>query len=128
MSVEAIVQNLVQQIGQMSVADLNKLVKGLEEAFGVTAAMPAAGAGAAAAPAAEAKVEKSELKVTLKASGDKKIDVIKAIRKIVPNISLGDAKNMAEGAPVVVAESLPKDKAMEAKKLLEEAGATVEVA
>lgn len=131
MSVETMIQDLVQQIGQMTVADLNKLVKGLEQAFGVSAAMPV-GAAAPAAAAAEAKsAEKTEYKVTLKAAGDKKIDVIKAIRKIVANISLGDAKAMAEAAetaPAVVVEALPKDKALEAKKLLEEAGATVELA
>lgn len=132
MSVETMIQDLVQQFSKMSVADLNKVVKGLEEAFGVSAAMPVSGGAAPAAAAGEAKAaEKTEYKVTLKATGDKKIEVIKAIRKIVANISLGDAKAMAEAAenaPTVVAEALPKDKANEAKKLLEEAGATVELA
>jgi len=129
MSVETMIQDLVQQIGQMTVTDLNKLVKGLEQAFGVTAAMQVSGGAAAPAASGETKsAEKTEYKITIKEAGEKKIDVIKAIRKIVANISLGDAKAMAENAPAVVAEALPKDKAMEAKKLLEEAGAKVELA
>lgn len=128
MSVETMIQDLVQQIGQMTVSDLNKLVKGLEEAFGVSAAMQVSGAAAPAAAAEAKSAEKTEYKITIKESGEKKIDVIKAIRKIVANISLGDAKAMAENTPAVVAEALPKDKAMEAKKLLEEAGAKVELA
>lgn len=128
MSVETMIQDLVQQIGQMTVSDLNKLVKGLEQAFGVSAAMQVSGAAAPAAAAEAKSAEKNEYKITIKESGEKKIDVIKAIRKIVANISLGDAKAMAENTPAVVAEALPKDKAMEAKKLLEEAGAKVELA
>lgn len=128
MSVETMIQDLVQQIGQMTVSDLNKLVKGLEQAFGVSAAMQVSGAAAPAAAAEAKSTEKNEYKITIKESGEKKIDVIKAIRKIVANISLGDAKAMAENTPAVVAEALPKDKAMEAKKLLEEAGAKVELA
>lgn len=128
MSVETMIQDLVQQIGEMSVSDLNKLVKGLEQAFGVSAAMQVGAGAAAPAAAGETKAaEKTEYKITIKESGEKKIDVIKAIRKIVANISLGDAKAMAENTPAVVAEALPKDKAMEAKKLLEEAGAKVEL-
>ena len=129
MSVETMIQDLVQQIGQMTVSDLNKLVKGLEQAFGVSAAMSMGAGASAPAAAAEAKsAEKTEYKITITEAGDKKIDVIKAIRKIVANISLGDAKAMAENTPAIVSEALPKDKALEAKKLLEEAGAKVELA
>lgn len=120
-------ETLINQIAEMPVAQLAEFVKALETHFGVSAAMPVAGSASAAAATENKASEKAEYKVMLKAAGDKKIDIIKALRKIVPNLGMGEAKTMAESAPAVVAETMPKDKALEAKKLLEEAGATVEL-
>jgi len=122
----------VEEIGKMSVMDLAKLVKELEETFGVSAAAPAgvavaapaAGAAAAAAPSEE----KSELKVVLKDAGSDKIKVIKALRAVAPSLSLGAAKEAVENVPFTVAESAPKDEAKKMQKTLEEAGAKVELA
>jgi len=120
----------VEEIGKMSVMDLAKLVKELEEAFGVSAAAPAgvaAPAAAGAAPVAAAE-EKNELKVVLKEAGTDKIKVIKALRVVAPTLSLGAAKEAVENVPFVVAESAPKDEAKKMQKTLEEAGAKVELA
>src|SRR3989338_8907491 len=120
-------QALVTQIEQLSVLDLAELVKVLEGKFGVSAAAPVAmvaaapGAGGAAASAAE---EKAEFTVELTASGDKKIDVIKALRACM-EIGLKDAKDLVDAAPKVVKEAVPKAQAEEWKKKLEEAGAKV---
>ena len=120
-------QTLVSQIEQLSVLDLAELVKVLEGKFGVSAAAPVAmvaaapGAGGAAASAAE---EKAEFTVELTASGDKKIDVIKALRACM-EIGLKDAKDLVDAAPKVVKEAVPKAQAEEWKKKLEEAGAKV---
>jgi large subunit ribosomal protein L7/L12 len=120
------VEELVQTIGGMSVVEVADLVKKLEEEFGVSAAMPVAAAPAAAAPEAAAAAEKSEYKVTLKDVGAKKIDVIKAIKKIT-NWGLTEAKKAVEEAPTVVADKASKDDAQKMKAALEEAGATVEL-
>jgi large subunit ribosomal protein L7/L12 len=121
---------LIEQIGSMTVLDLADFVKALEEKFGVSAAMPMMAAGAAAAPAAaEAPKaeEKSEYKVTLTAGGDKKIDVIKALRKVT-TLGLAEAKAAVENAPTVIGEAVPKADAQNMKKELEAAGAKVELA
>jgi|AntAceMinimDraft_9_1070365.scaffolds.fasta_scaffold26313_4 large subunit ribosomal protein L7/L12 len=122
-------EDIIKQISDMSVKDLADLVKKLETEFGVSAAMPvaaqAAGAGAGEAVKAE---EKSEYKVTLKETGSEKIKVIKALRALINGLSLTEAKEKAEGAPVVVADAAPKEEAEKMKKLLEEAGAKVELA
>ena len=119
----------VEEIGKMSVMDLAKLVKELEEAFGVSAAAPAGVAVAAPAAAAAAPAEeKNELKVVLKEAGTDKIKVIKALRAVSPALSLGAAKEAVENVPFVVAESAPKDEAKKMQKTLEEAGAKVELA
>lgn len=117
---------LVEQIGAMTAFELSDLVKAIEEKFGVSAAMPvaAAAAGAAEAP----KEEKSSFKVTLKESGAEKIKVIKAIREVVPTLSLTDAKAAVEGAPYVIGENVPKADAQKMKEKLEAAGAKVELA
>lgn len=121
------VEELVQTIGSMSVVEVADLVKKLEEEFGVSAAMPVAAAPAAgAAPEAAAAAEKSEYKVTLKDVGAKKIDVIKAIKKIT-NWGLTEAKKAVEEAPSVVADKASKDDAQNMKEALEAAGATVEL-
>jgi large subunit ribosomal protein L7/L12 len=123
-------EDIIKQISDMSVKDLADLVKKLEDEFGVSAAMPVAAApaaGAAAGEAAQAE-EKSEYKVTLKETGSEKIKVIKALRALINGLSLTEAKEKAEGAPIVVAEAAPKEEAEKMKKLLEEAGAKVELA
>jgi large subunit ribosomal protein L7/L12 len=116
----------IQQIDQMSVLDLNNLVKALEEHYGVSAAAavaaPAAGAAVAAAPVEE----KTEFDVILKAAGEKKINVIKAVREVT-SLGLKEAKDLVEAAPSTVKEGVSKDEAASIKKKFEEAGATVEI-
>ena len=121
-------EDFVKQIETMSVLDLNNLVKALEERFGVSAAaaampMMVAGGGAAAAPAAAAE-EKTEFTVVLESAGDKKINVIKAVREVT-SLGLKEAKDMVEGAPQTVKEGATKEEAEKIKKALEEAGAKV---
>ena len=118
-------KSLVEEIEKMSVLDLSELVKILEDKFGVSAAapmmmgaMPAGGAGAAAAE------EKSSFDVEITATGDQKIAVIKAIRSFTA-LGLKEAKDLADGAPSIALAGADKEKAEEAKKALEEAGATV---
>lgn len=115
---------LIDQIGNMTTFELSDLVKAIEEKFGVSAAMPVAAAAAAEAP----KEEKSQFKVTLKEAGTEKIKVIKAIREVVPTLSLTDAKNAVESAPYVIGETVPKADAQKMKEKLEAAGAKVELA
>jgi len=121
-------QDFIAQIDQMSVLDLNNLVKALEEHYGVSAAAamaaPAAGGGAAAA--APVEEEKTEFNVVLKEVGDKKINVIKAVREVT-SLGLKEAKDLVEAAPATVKEGVSKDEAESIKKKFEEAGAKVEV-
>ena len=105
-------EKLIEEIGGLSVIELADLVKDLEEKFGVSAAMPvAAAAPAAAAPEAAAAEEKSAYKVTLKEAGSEKIKNIKALRSVVANLSLTDAKKAVEEAPTVIVESASKEDA-----------------
>jgi large subunit ribosomal protein L7/L12 len=117
----------VKQIETMSVLDLSNLVKALEERFGVSAAaaaMPMAVAGPAAAAApAEAQ---TEFTVTLSEVGDKKINVIKAVREVT-SLGLKEAKDLVEGAPQTVKENVSKEEAEKIKKVFEEAGAKVTI-
>lgn len=118
---------IVEQLSTLSVLEAAELVKKLEEKWGVSAAAPVAmGAmpGAATAAAAEPVEEKTEFDVVIKETGAKKIDVIKVIRQLT-NLGLGEAKTMAETAGSKVLTGAGKDAANEAKKKLEEAGATV---
>ena len=121
-------EDFVKQIETMSVLDLSNLVKALEERFGVSAAaaapmaMPAAGGAAAAAPA-EAQ---TEFTVVLEAAGDKKINVIKAVREVT-SLGLKEAKDLVEGAPQTIKENVSKEEAEKIKKVFEEAGAKVSV-
>jgi large subunit ribosomal protein L7/L12 len=121
-------EKLIQELGNLSVLELNELVKALSEAWGVSAAMPAA---TAAAPAAQAEAgaakaeEKANYKVKLVEAADK-IKAIKALRQVLPNLGLGDAKAAVEALPYAVGE-MPKADAEKAKKTLEEAGAKVEL-
>jgi len=117
-------------IEQASILEINQLVKDLETKFGITAvaAAPVAmagGGGAAAAPAAAAE-EKTEFDVVLTVVGDKKINVIKAVREVT-NLGLKEAKDLVEGAPKPIKEGVPKEEADQIKKKFEEVGATVEI-
>jgi len=118
---------LIEEIGNMSVLELANLVKALEEAFGVSAAMQVVAAPAASASTEAAAEVKSEYKVTLKDSGDKKIDVIKALRKVVTTLNLSDAKKAVDEAPTVIGEAVTKEEAQKMKEALEAAGAKVEL-
>ena len=121
-------EKIVEQLSALSVLEAAELVKKLEEKWGVSAAAPVAMAAAGAAPAAaaEAVEEQTEFDVVIKDPGPKKIEVIKVIRQLV-NLSLTEAKAMAETADGKVMAAVGKDAAMDAKKKLEEAGAVVEV-
>lgn len=119
---------VIEFIEKMSVLELSELVKELEEKFGVSAAAPMAFAAAPAAGGAEAAVveEKDEFTVVLKSSGEKKINVIKVVRAVT-GLGLKEAKDLVDGAPQNVKESVSKAEAEDLKKQLEEAGATVEL-
>jgi large subunit ribosomal protein L7/L12 len=121
--------DFVKQIETMTVLDLANLVKALEDRFGVSAAAatvaaaPAAGGAAAAAAPAE---EQTEFTVVLSEVGDKKINVIKAVREVT-SLGLKEAKDLVEGAPQTIKEGVSKDEAEKIKKVFEEAGAKVSV-
>jgi large subunit ribosomal protein L7/L12 len=122
-------EKIVEQLSGLSVLEAAELVKKLEEKWGVSAAAPvavAASAGGAAAAAAEPVEEKTEFDVVIKDAGPKKIEVIKVIRQLV-NLSLTEAKDLAQTPDGKVMAAVGKDAAMDAKKKLEEAGAVVEV-
>ena len=121
-------KKLVEEIEKMSVLELSELVKVLEDKFGVSSAAPVMmgampGAGGGEDDGAD---EKSEYNVELVSAGDKKINVIKAVREIT-GLGLKESKDMVDGAPKVVKEKVAKEEAEEMKKKLEEAGATVEL-
>ncbi|MFN4284134.1 MAG: 50S ribosomal protein L7/L12 [Alphaproteobacteria bacterium] len=119
-------QRLVDDLSALTVIEAAELSKLLEEKWGVSAAAPvavAAAGGAAAAPAAEAQ---TEFTVILADAGDKKINVIKEIRTIT-GLGLKEAKDLVEGAPKTVKEGVNKDEADKIKKMLEDAGAKVQV-
>jgi len=117
-------KQILEAISGMSVLELADLVKDIEEAFGVSAAMPMAAAAAPAAVAEQAE-EKSEYKVTLENGGAEKIKSIKALRSAMPELNLTDAKKAVEEAPTVLSEAAPKDLAKKIKEALEAAGAKV---
>ena len=118
---------ILEAIENMTVLELSELVKAMEEKFGVSAAAPVAVAAVGgAAPAAGAAEEKTEFTVVLTAVGDKKINVIKAVREAT-GLGLKEAKELVDGAPKPVKENIGKAEAEELKKKLEEAGATVEL-
>ena len=117
----------IDWVETLTVLELSKLVKALEQRLGVTAAAPMAAAAAAPAAAAAAPVEeKTEFTVVLAKTGEKKIDVIKAIREIT-GLGLKEAKDLVEGAPKPVKEGVNKDEAEKIRKQLADAGAVVEV-
>ena len=120
---------IVEDLSSLTVLEAAELSKLLEEKWGVSAAAPvamAAPAGAAAAPA-EAAEEQTEFTVVLTAGGDKKINVIKEVRGVRPDLGLKEAKDLVEGAPQPVKENVSKQEAEEIKKKLEEAGASVQI-
>ena len=119
-------EEILQAIEGMTVLELSELVKDMEEKFGVSAAAPVAVAAAGAAPAAAGGEEKTEFTVVLAAVGDKKINVIKAVREAT-GLGLKEAKELVDGAPAPIKENIAKAEAEELKKKLEEAGATVEL-
>ena len=127
MAVKSNKEDILKAIGDMSVTDLVALVEAMEEKFGVSASAPAAVAAPAAGGQTEAAAaEKSEFDLVLTVSGDKKVNVIKVVRAIT-GLGLKESKDMVDGAPSVIKEAMPKKDAEEAKKQLEEAGATVEI-
>ena len=121
-------QQVIDIIKEMSVIELSKLVKELEELFGVTAAAPVAVAAPGAAPAGggESAEEKTEFDVILTGSGDKKIQVIKVVRAIT-KLGLKEAKDLVDGAPNPVVQAVPKEEAESVKTKIEEVGGSVEV-
>ena len=120
-------ENLVEELSKLSVLEAAELVKALEAKWGVSAAAPVAVAAVAgAAASAEPVEEKTEFDVIIKDAGAKKIDVIKVIRQLT-SLGLGEAKTFAETAGGKVLSAVGKDAATDAKKKLEEAGASVEV-
>ena len=117
---------LIEAIKSMTVLELSEMVKALEEEFGVSAAAPMAAAPAAGAAPAEAVEEQTQFDVMLTSYGEQKIQVIKVVRALT-GLGLKEAKDVVEGVPSAIKESVTKDEAEEAKTKLEEAGASVEI-
>ena len=116
-------EQIIEAIGQKTVLEIVELIKAMEETFGVTAAAAVAAGPAAAAAVVE---EQTEFNVVLVEAGDKKVNVIKAVRELT-GLGLKEAKEKVDGAPQVVAEGVSKEAAEDAKKKLEEAGAKAEL-
>jgi large subunit ribosomal protein L7/L12 len=119
-------EEILNAIGNMSLIDVTDLVKMMEDKFGVSAAAPVAMAAGPAAAAAAPVEEKTEFTVALKSAGEKKVEVIKAVRAIT-GLGLKEAKDLVESAPATVKEGVNKDDAAKFKKELEAAGAAVEI-
>lgn len=122
----AAIDEIVDKISGLSAMELADLSKAIQDKFGVTAAAPVMMGGAMAGGAAEVVEEKTSFDVMLNAAGDKKIQVIKAVRELT-SLGLKEAKDLVESAPVAVNEGLPKEEAEAAKAKLEEVGAQVEL-
>jgi large subunit ribosomal protein L7/L12 len=125
-------EKLVDELSTLTVLEASELSKLLEEKWGVSAAAPVAmaaapGAAAGGGAAAEAAEEQTEFTVVLTAGGDKKINVIKEVRSVRPDLGLKEAKDLVEAAPANVKENVSKQEAEEIKKKLEEAGASVSI-
>ncbi len=127
------VKSILEDIKKLTVVELADLVSAIEEEFGVSAAAQATVVSSPAATSSDAgtgqqqQEDKSEYKVTLKDAGSQKIKVIKVLRAAISGLGLKEAKEMVDGAPQTVSESMPKKEAQELKKALEEAGASVEL-
>ena len=119
------ITNILEEIKTLTILELADLVKAVEEEFGVSAAAPV-GVVAVAGAAAPVAEEKTEFDVILTGFGDKKLNVIKAVREIT-GLGLKEAKDMVEGCPKPVKEGVAKDEAEKLKAALEESGATVEI-
>ena len=117
-------EDVLMYLENANMLEISELIKEIEDKFGVTAAPVAIAGGAAAAGEASVEEEKSEFDIELTAVGEKKINVIKVIRTIT-SLGLKEAKELADNAPSMVKEVVPKNEAEEIKKQLEEAGATV---
>jgi len=125
--VSAEMEKIISAVESMTVLDLSKLVKALEDRLGVSAAAPVAAAAAPAAAAAAAAVEeKTEFDVILTSFGEKKVGVIKEVRSLT-GLGLKDAKDLVEAAPKAIKEGVEKDEAEKIKAQLEGVGATVEL-
>jgi large subunit ribosomal protein L7/L12 len=120
-------EKIVEDLSALTVLEAAELAKMLEEKWGVSAAAPVAVAAAASAAPAAAAEEQTEFDVILVSAGDKKINVIKAVRDVVPALGLKEAKDLVEAAPKAIKEAVSKAEAEEIKKKFEEAGATVEL-
>jgi large subunit ribosomal protein L7/L12 len=125
------INEVIEIVKGLTVLELSELVKAFEEEFGVSAAAPvavaagpAAGGSAAAAPAEE---EQTEFDVILIEAGEKKINVIKVVRELIPGLGLKEAKDLVDGAPKPIKEKVSKDEADSAKAKLEESGAKVQI-
>jgi len=122
------IEQLMEELGKLTVLEAADLVKKLEEAWGVSAAAPVGAVMAMpAGEAAAAEEEKTEFDVVITEIGANKIAVIKAVREVAPGLGLADAKKLVESAPAKVIEAAAKDAAEAAKKKLEEAGAKIEL-
>lgn len=119
-------EEVLDAIAEMSVMDVVQLIQAMEEKFGVSAAAAVAAAPVATGGEAAVVEEKEDFDIVLASIGDKKVNVIKAVRGIT-GLGLKEAKGMVDGAPTTIKEAAPKAEAEEAKKILEEAGATVEL-
>ncbi len=117
---------IVDELNKLSALELSQIVKHLEGEWGVSAAAPVAAVDAAAVEAAPAEEGKSEFNINLKEAGNQKVAVIKAVKEIT-GLGLGESKAIVDGVPSTVKEKATKEEAENAKKLLEEAGATVEL-
>ncbi len=117
-------KSIVEEIEKMSVLDLSELVSLLEDKFGVSAAAPVAMASALVAGGEEPEEEKSSFNVELTSVGDNKISVIKAIREVT-QLGLKEAKDMTDGAPLIIKEAVTKEEAEEMKTKLSDAGASI---
>ena len=121
-------EKLVDDLSTLTVLEAAELSKLLEEKWGVSAAAPVAAAGPAGPAAAVVEVEEqTEFTVMLTAGGDKKINVIKEVRSVRPDLGLKEAKDLVEAAPAAVKENISKQEAEEIKKKLEDAGASVQI-
>jgi large subunit ribosomal protein L7/L12 len=119
-------QKIVDEVNKLTALELSQIVKHLENEWGVSAAAPVAVAAVAADASAPAEDAKTEFTVNLKDAGTQKVAVIKAVKEIT-GLGLGEAKALVDGVPSTIKEKATKDEADTAKKLLEEAGATVEL-
>ena len=120
-------EKIVEDLSALTVLEAAELSKLLEEKWGVSAAAPVAAAPAAGGAAAAPVEAQTEFNVILKDAGDKKINVIKVVREVVPSLGLKEAKDLVEAAPKAVKEGVSKEEAETIKKKLEETGAKVEI-